>query len=125
MTFGIWQNVCYNDCVYINPKNSLLLIALRKKIDALEKVKECELVGTWKKSVINHLYWSALSTPNGDGEMILAKWISLDNHIHNKHKQHGKLFPVCKHKAIQKKEGKISGLNQVSSWHIIVLYFSV
>ena len=56
-----------------------------------------------EKECNKSLYWSAVSTPSGDGEMILAKWISLDNHIHNKHKQHGKLFPVCKHKAIQKK----------------------
>ena len=33
---------------------------------------------------MNHLYWSAVSTPDGDGEMILAKWLSVDNHIHNK-----------------------------------------
>ena len=50
---------------------------------------------------MNHLYWSAVSTPDGDGEMILAKWLSVDNHIHNKHKKHGKLFPACKHKRIQ------------------------
>ena len=119
-TFGIWH---YNYCVYINPNNSLLLIALRKKIDALEKEKECELVGKWKKSVINHLYWSAVSTPNGDGEMILAKWISLDNHIHNKHKQHGKLFPVCKHKAIQKKGRKNKWFKprKFMAYHCVVL----
>jgi len=80
----------------------VFLIALSKKIDALVKEKDCEMVGKWKKSIINHLYWSAVSTPNSDGEMMLAKWTSLDNHIHNKHKNHGKLFPVCKHKAIRK-----------------------
>ena len=61
------------------------------------------MVGEWKKSLVNHLYWSAVSTPNGDGEVIRAKWISLDNHIHNKHKKHGKIFPACKHKAIKKR----------------------
>ena len=76
--------------------------ALRKKLDALAKEKDCELVGEWKKSVINHLYWSAVSTPNGNGELIKAKWISLDNHINNKHRGHGKLFPKCAHKAIKR-----------------------
>jgi len=42
-----------------------------------------------------------VSTRDGNGELIQAKWLSIDNHIHNKHKQHGKLFPACKHKRIQ------------------------
>ena len=102
--------------IYINPNNSLLLIALCKKIDALEKDKECELVGKWKKSVINHLYWSAVSAPNGDGEMILTKWISLDNHIHNKHMNSMvNFFQFVSTMLYRKKEGKTSGLNQVIS----------
>lgn len=52
--------------------------------------------------MINHLYWSAVSTPDGNGELIKAKWISLDNHLHNKHKGHGKLFPKCGHKALKR-----------------------
>ena len=63
----------------------------------MAKEKECELIREWMKSVINHLYWSAVSTPSGDGENIKAKWLSLDNHIHNKHSGHGKVFPKCEH----------------------------
>ena len=70
---------------------------LRKKMEKLAKEKDCELIGEWRKSVINHLYWSAVSTPSGDGEEIKAKWLSLDNHIHNKHRGHGKVFPKCQH----------------------------
>ena len=81
-------------------------IPFRKKIEALSKEKECELVGEWKKSMINHLYWSSVSTPDGDGDLIQAKWVSLDNHIHNRHKKHGKYFSACKHKAIRKKGRK-------------------
>ena len=44
----------------------------------MAKEKECELIREWMKSVINHLYWSALSIPSGDGEKIKAKWLSLD-----------------------------------------------
>lgn len=84
----------------------IFFAAFGKKVDALAKEKECELVGEWKKSLINHLYWSAVSTPSGDGDMIEAKWLSVDNHIHNKHKRHGKLFPSCKHKAIRKRGRK-------------------
>ena len=70
---------------------------LRKKMEKLAKEKDCELIGEWRKSVINHLYWSAISTPSGDGEEIKAKWLSLDNHIHNNHRGHGKIFPKCRH----------------------------
>ena len=45
--------------------------------------EDCGLIGEWMKSIINHLYWSAVSTQSGDGELIKAKWLSLDNHIHN------------------------------------------
>ena len=77
--------------------------AFGKKINALAKEKDCELVGEWKKSLTNHLYWSAV---DGDGDLIEAKWLSVDNHIHNKHKKHGKLFPTCRHKTIRKRGRK-------------------
>ena len=74
--------------------------AFSKKIDALVKEKSCELVGEWKRILVNHLYWSAVSTPNEKGEVMRAKWMSLDNHIHNKHKGHSKEFLSCKHKTL-------------------------
>ena len=33
--------------------------------------------------MINHMYWCVVSTPNGDGDMMVSKWLSLENHIHN------------------------------------------
>lgn len=92
--------VCFKLCIHTHTT------ALKKKLDALSKEKDCELVGEWKKSIINHLYWSAVSTPNGNGELIKAKWTSLDNHIHNKHKGHGKPFPKCAHKPLKRTERK-------------------
>ena len=80
--------------------------AFKKKVIALAKEKDCELVGEWKKSMLNHLYWSAVSTPNGNGDIIKAKWMSLDNHIHNRHKGHGKHFPKCTHKRPRGKRKK-------------------
>ena len=29
---------------------------------------------------VNHLYWCVASSPSGDGEMVKAKWLSLDHH---------------------------------------------
>lgn len=54
-------------------------------------------MGEWTKSMVNHLYWSAVSTPSGNGELIKEKWMSLDHHIHNIHSGHSVAFPRCEH----------------------------
>ena len=68
-------------------------VTFQKKIDTLAKAKDCHVVGDWKKSMTNHLYWSAVSTPCGEEEMILAKWLSLANHVQDIHSGHCDLFP--------------------------------
>ena len=50
------------------------------------------MVAEWQRNIINHLYWCLSSTTANDGELIKAKWLSLDNHIHNVHRRHGKSF---------------------------------
>ena len=50
--------------------------------------------------MVNHLYWCASSTPDGNPDMMLAKWLSLDNHVVNIHTGHGALFPQCEHAAM-------------------------
>ena len=82
---------------------------LRKKLDAAAKRKDCEMIGLWQRSIINHLYWSVASTPSGDGELIKAKWLSLDNHVHNIHSGHSAIFPDCVH-------GKLLGRDQKKKW---------
>ncbi|PIK47559.1 hypothetical protein BSL78_15577, partial [Apostichopus japonicus] len=37
--------------------------SIKKKIIALGKKKRCDAVNEWCKSIINHLHWSAASTP--------------------------------------------------------------
>ena len=74
---------------------SYIIIGLRKKLEAVSKQKDCEIIGQWQKSIVNHLYWCVASTPNGNGDIIKAKWLSLENHIHNVHIGHGSIFPVC------------------------------
>ncbi|XP_071950193.1 uncharacterized protein [Antedon mediterranea] len=75
---------------------------LKKKLVALEKRKGCEQVNKWRRSIINHLYWSVV-TSNGNGDLALAKWDSITNHIVDIHSGHSDLFPACIHGPAQKK----------------------
>ena len=44
-----------------------------------------------------HIYWCVSSSSDGNSELIKAKWLSLECHIHNIHTGHGALFPQCVH----------------------------
>ena len=53
----------------------------------------------------NHLFWSALSTKQGFGDLIVAKWTSIIRHIADKHEGHpNKLFPKCAHDELEERE---------------------
>jgi hypothetical protein len=58
--------------------------------------KTFPIIQSWKRSIINHLYWSAVTSDN-DGVLIVAKWKSLANHIINKHDHENEHFPMCLH----------------------------
>lgn len=88
---------------------AVLTSGFRKKLEAAAKQKDCEIIGNWQRSIINHLYWCVSSTPNGDSETILAKWLSLENHVHNKHRHKNKKFPKCAH-------GKLRGKDRKRKW---------
>jgi len=71
---------------------------LCKKLEKLAKQKNCELVGEWQKSIINHLYWCVSSTADNNEDVIGAKWLSLDNHVYNVYENHGtRHFRKCDH----------------------------
>lgn len=42
------------------------------------------------------MYWIA-ATCGTDADMKKAKWLSMVNHVSNKHDGHGELFPKCEH----------------------------
>ena len=70
---------------------------LNKKLVALGNERGCGIVQEWIPSIINHLYWCAVSTPTGDAALMRAKWMSLINHIHNVHIHNDPHFPCCLH----------------------------
>ncbi|XP_069102906.1 uncharacterized protein [Argopecten irradians] len=70
---------------------------LKKKLLALSKEKDCKELHDWIKSISNHLYWVAASTPDADAEVMWQKWASLENHVQDIHEGHGSRFPRCLH----------------------------
>ena len=115
---------------YDHPYLVCLYTGFRKKLEKLGKQKGCELVCEWQKSIINHLYWCVSSSSNDDNddnsELVKAKWLSLDNHVHNVHKKHSKEFPKCLHRRLRSRDKKKTGLKDVSGIylykHVIVLF---
>lgn len=91
--------------------------AVTKKLNKLTNKNKMEIVALWRKSIVNHLHWVAASTPDGDADTMVAKWLSLLNHVINRHERHddlllrlnhhikqqlhGHLFPACVHRPIQ------------------------
>ena len=77
-----------------------------KKLKSAAKLNDCEDIQPWIQSIINHLYWSAVSTEPGQGELIVAKWSSVVNHVINKHNHSNKLFSKCAHEELVIRKGK-------------------
>ena len=84
----------------------LVFIAFRKKAEALAKEKDCEIIGSWLRSMVNNVYWCAASTSEGSGDLIRSKWLSLSNHIHNVHTGRDSLFPNCSHQNLETEREK-------------------
>ncbi|XP_029946095.1 uncharacterized protein LOC115387508 isoform X2 [Salarias fasciatus] len=68
---------------------------ISKKLDKLSKLKECEKLQKWKKSISNHLYWTAATSTTGPERV--AKWTSILNHVQDIHTHEDPLYPVCLH----------------------------
>ncbi|KAJ4937706.1 hypothetical protein JOQ06_002338 [Pogonophryne albipinna] len=80
-----------------------------KKLLAASNERECQVLRPWIKSVSNHMYWCAVSTPSGQGAQIVAKWESVVSHVQNVHTGHGDLFPSCIH-------GRLEGRESHKKW---------
>ena len=68
-----------------------------KALDAAAKERGCEDLKLWRPSIVNHLYWTAASTPNGDPNVMEAKWQSMVNHVQDIHEHDSPGFPSCEH----------------------------
>ena len=92
-----------------------------------QRKKTVEKLEGGKKSVINHMFWCAATTDdNDDGDIREAKWLSITNHIKNKHRGHGnKLFSKCVHGRLVGRDRKKKWLDAgLSKTIILISYFT-
>ncbi|KAH7933528.1 hypothetical protein HPB49_013384 [Dermacentor silvarum] len=76
---------------------------LKKKLQAVSRSRGCGVIEKWETSIINHFYFSVriaaarVMTAERRGELAVAIWLSLLNHIQNKHCGHSKEYANCEH----------------------------
>ena len=75
------------------------LSGISKKLEAAAKKPGGKDIRPWIKSIVNHIYWIS-SSCGMDGELKTAKWLSIVNHITNKHEGHSNRYPKCEHQEI-------------------------
>lgn len=85
-----------------------ILTGIDKKLTALAKRKNGKDIREWIPSIKNHLYWVAASSDH-DGPLKRAKWLSLLNHISNKHTGHSDIFPECAHGELEPRSWILKG----------------
>ncbi|CAC5390531.1 unnamed protein product [Mytilus coruscus] len=72
---------------------------ISKKLEAAAKKSGSKDIRPWIKSIVNHIYWIS-SSCGTNGDLKLAKWRSIVNHISNKHENHSILYPRCEHQPV-------------------------
>lgn len=75
-----------------------VIIEITKVLTKIAKITGCNLIADWTKACTNHLYWSARTTHDGNGEVIWAKFSSFLSHVVNEHENlDNPLFNKCAH----------------------------
>ncbi|KAM9341225.1 uncharacterized protein ABDE67_014898 [Symphorus nematophorus] len=75
---------------------------ISKKLEKISKMKDCEKIQKWMRSIKNHIYWTAASSTTGPERV--AKWTSILNHVQDIHTHEDPLFPQCTHKLRQTRD---------------------
>ena len=79
-----------------------MLEKIFKKLPKAGRRKDCNDLNKWIKALINHFWWFCASC-NGDATELKEKWVSILNHIINKHRwEVSSKFNMCWHKKLAK-----------------------
>uniref|UniRef100_A0A8C6WSC0 Uncharacterized protein n=1 Tax=Neogobius melanostomus TaxID=47308 RepID=A0A8C6WSC0_9GOBI len=82
----------------------LFISGLKKKLQAAAQLKGCNALKGWVASIVNHLYWSVVSSPPHERELVLDKFQSVVYHIQNQHQGFPGRFTRCLHGPLQGQE---------------------
>ena len=63
----------------------LKILGLKKKLEGAAKQSACRDIGPWIKCIMNHIYYVASTTPDGDPDVMEGKWRMLAFHVQNIH----------------------------------------
>ena len=74
-----------------------VILEIRKVLTKIGKESNCEDVNLWIRACDNHLSLGATSTSSGDGNVILAKFLSFLGHVLDKHENLNNFFNKCAH----------------------------
>ena len=78
---------------------------ISKKVLNASKEKGNGNLSFWVKAIRSSLYWCALSSKQGFGEMIFAKWKSVIRYISNSHTNHSDpLYSKCAHGQLEQRD---------------------
>ncbi|KAK0143923.1 hypothetical protein N1851_017743 [Merluccius polli] len=69
--------------------------SLGKALDTASKDRQCDQLMLWRPAIVNHLYWTAATTQDGNPAVMEAKWRSLVNHIQDIHDHDTPAFSSC------------------------------
>ena len=101
-------------------KFSFNILEIRKVLGKIAALKDCNEVASWIKPCVNHLHWSARTTPSGDGNLIWAKFKSFLSHIRDKHSGLDEpLFNECAHAEITDRDWLDKGNNKTFGFPIL------
>ena len=79
----------------------LIFSEIKKDVLKIAKLKDGEPIAEWVTPCLNHLHWSAVTTPSGDGDVIWAKFKSFLWHVRDIHCDFDNpLFNKCHHREI-------------------------
>ena len=91
-----------------------LVTEVRKVLSKISKEKGFEELADWLKPCVNHLQWSAMSTYDGNGMVILAKFKAFMSHVINKHAGlEDVLFDRCAHGDIEPRRWLKKGMSEI------------